>query len=212
RHQPDGARCGMHQRDDAGLPGPVLADRCRDGTLQQALRGGGPGMSVPSGAAPRTPLRLARQGLSLLTWLGLAWLLWQGLEWGLWQAVLAPDANQCRALQGQGACWGVIHEKWRPLLFGRYPYEEHWRAALALLLMLGAAGAVLIKPWRWSLRALGLGSFALALLVGGLLHGGVAGLAPVPSDQWGGLPLTLWLAWSTFMLSLPLGIALAWGR
>src|SRR5690606_4734982 len=114
--------------------------------------------------------------------------------------------------QGQGACWGVIHEKWRPLLFGRYPYEEHWRAALALLLMLGAAGAVLIKPWRWSLRALGLGSFALALLVGGLLHGGVAGLAPVPSDQWGGLPLTLWLAWSTFMLSLPLGIALAWGR
>ena len=38
-----------------------------------------------------------------------------------------PDNAACRALGHAGACWGVIAEKYRLILFGRYPYEEQWR-------------------------------------------------------------------------------------
>jgi general L-amino acid transport system permease protein len=40
----------------------------------------------------------------------------------------------------------------------------------------------------------------------------VAGLSAVPSTQWGGLPLTLLLAFCSLLLSLPLGVLLALGR
>ena len=36
-----------------------------------------------------------------------------------------------------GACWGVIAEKWRPILFGRYPYEDQWRPAIAVTRAVG---------------------------------------------------------------------------
>ena len=35
-----------------------------------------------------------------------------------------------------GACWGVIAEKYRLILFGRYPYEEQWRPLVATALMI----------------------------------------------------------------------------
>ena len=41
----------------------------------------------------------------------------------------APDPKACRA--AAGACWGFIAEKHRFILFGTYPFEEHWRPALA---------------------------------------------------------------------------------
>lgn len=47
---------------------------------------------------------------------------------------------------------------------------------------------------------------------GALMAGGVAGLAPVPSDLWGGLPLTLFLAVIACLAGVPLGILLALGR
>src|SRR4051812_27223806 len=37
----------------------------------------------------------------------------------------AKNAQECRA--SGGACWAFIVEKYRFILFGRYPYEEHWR-------------------------------------------------------------------------------------
>ena len=58
-----------------------------------------------------------------------AWALAHLLPWGLLNASFAPSADACRARQ-DGACWGVVAEKWRPILFGRYPYAEQWRAAV----------------------------------------------------------------------------------
>ena len=37
----------------------------------------------------------------------------------------------------EGACWGFIAEKHRFILFGTYPYEQHWRPALASVLLIG---------------------------------------------------------------------------
>src|SRR3712207_5746587 len=45
-----------------------------------------------------------------------------------------PQTAVCREAKGVGACWAVIAEKHRFILFGTYPYEDHWRPALVCLL------------------------------------------------------------------------------
>lgn len=49
--------------------------------------------------------------------------------WGLVNAVWTPDVQACG--QSSGACWGFVAEKWRLIIFGRYPYHLQWRAAAA---------------------------------------------------------------------------------
>src|SRR6185503_9415411 len=53
--------------------------------------------------------------------------LWHLVNWGIVHAVWRPDLSACRALEHNGACWGVIAEKFRVIFFGRYPFEEQWR-------------------------------------------------------------------------------------
>ena len=43
----------------------------------------------------------------------------------------------CRAAKGVGACWAVIDDKYRFILFGRYPYDEQWRPAICIVLFIG---------------------------------------------------------------------------
>jgi general L-amino acid transport system permease protein len=100
------------------------------------------------------------------------------------------------------------------ILFGRYPYEQQWRPALAT----GAVLAMLVAsalPALWSRRG------AHVLLVGWaiafgvfftLMLGGVFGLEPVGTDRWGGLPLTVILTLIGMTASTPIGIALALAR
>lgn len=152
--------------------------------------------------------------LRALTTLALAaallWLLAALYDWGVARAVFRADAQACRTLDHAGACWGVIHEKLRPLLFGRYPYEAQWRPALASALVL-ALLAVSGWPrcWRWWLLPLWLG--ALALFVG-LMGGGWLGLDAVPTTRWGGLPLTLGLSVASLALAFVPAVLLALGR
>lgn len=56
-----------------------------------------------------------------LTWLAMAllvWLLWPVFDWAVLKAVFRADANACQALQHGGACWGVVAEKGRWLIWG----------------------------------------------------------------------------------------------
>lgn len=152
--------------------------------------------------------------ISALTTLGLlAWALWAlpaAADWLLWRAVWQADAEVCQAARGLGACWGVVTEKHRLILFGRYPLEEQWRPLLAtaLLLALVVVSGVRRCWTRWLLVAW--------LLVWGLffalMKGGFAGLAPVPTERWGGLPLTLMLTTLSIVLACPLAVLLALGR
>ncbi|MCW2238423.1 amino acid ABC transporter permease [Azospirillum canadense] len=69
--------------------------------------------------------------------------------------------------------------------------------------------------WRFdSLRAAGLNLLGLVfpVLAQALLSGGAYGLPYVPTEQWGGLFLTLTIALTGMAASLPLGILLALGR
>src|SRR5699024_8929606 len=45
-----------------------------------------------------------------------------------------------------------------------------------------------------------------------LIHGGIFGLRYVPTSQWGGLSLTLVLAYAGMVAAMPIGILLALGR
>jgi general L-amino acid transport system permease protein len=133
------------------------------------------------------------------------------LRWALLDAHFPPDAVACAASQKSGACWGVIVEKYRFILLGRYPADASWRPVLASLL---AIGTLLFAALGWLRGAI---SAALALLIMPLLcialmAGGVLGLAVVPSELWGGLPLTLLLTVAGMLGALPLGIVTAYGR
>jgi general L-amino acid transport system permease protein len=115
------------------------------------------------------------------------------------------------AARGIGACWGVIAEKYRLIIFGRYPFEEQWRPLVATLLMVAAAGgqlhAAFWKPWLVLLWIGGAGAFFA------LMGGGVRGLSPVETDRWGGLPLTMMLATlSIVVMAFPLAVVVALGR
>ncbi len=138
------------------------------------------------------------------------WLASELLPWGVFNAVFAIDLNACREARGEGACWGVVGEKWKLIIFGRYPFEEAWRPVVASILLVGACIAISQRQlWRSStFIAAGL------VLVGSvaLMVGGFAGLSYVPTERLGGLALTLLLAILGNILSLPLAVLLALGR
>jgi general L-amino acid transport system permease protein len=114
----------------------------------------------------------------------------------------------CRAVAG--ACWSFIDEKWRIILFGIYPPEEHWRPTIAILtivaLLAASCNRRFWRPW-----------FAVAWVVGMafvflLLNGGILGLSYVPNTLWGGLPLTLILSVIGLAVAFPFAVLLALGR
>ncbi len=138
----------------------------------------------------------------------LLWYLPQFLNWALVSAYWQPNAEACRA-DGVGACWGVVAEKYRLIIFGRYPFEEQWRplvATVALLaLLVASCTRAFWRPWLAVLWAAVLALFFWLMLGGG-------GLTPVETDRWGGLPLTLLLSTLSIAMAFPLALLVALGR
>ena len=97
------------------------------------------------------------------------WLLSWFLNWALFTATFtAATGAECR---GHGACWALIHEKYRYIFFGSFPYEQHWRPLFAVIAML--AMLILSADRRmWNKRLLliwGVGTFVTFLLMFGVL-------------------------------------------
>jgi general L-amino acid transport system permease protein len=134
-------------------------------------------------------------------------------QWGFWNAiwiVSGNDTNACRALRGLGACWAVIPEKYRFILFGTYPFDQQWRPALATLMFIALFYLSSRRSfWRKELVLVWAGAL---IAIGLLMWGGVFGLSFVSQDRWGGLPVTLILATFGLALGFPLGIFVALGR
>ncbi|MDP1650940.1 MAG: amino acid ABC transporter permease [Rubrivivax sp.] len=152
-----------------------------------------------------------KSGATTVLLVALAVYLLPGLgQWGLLQAVFAPDAQACQGARGSGACWGVIAEKWRVIIFGRYPFEQQWRPEIATVLMVAALMASCVR-WFWK-PWLALMWVAVLAIFFGLMGGGVLGLEPVRTDLWGGLPLTVMLATLSIFLAFPLAVGVALGR
>ncbi|WP_421955668.1 amino acid ABC transporter permease [Polaromonas sp.] len=148
--------------------------------------------------------------LSLLLMALFAWLVAKGFNWGIVNAVFAPDADRCQAARGLGACWGVINEKARFILLGRYPQTEQWRPVLATFALLAPVlASCSTRFWKPSLALIWAAGLALFFV---LMGGGVAGLEKVPTDVWGGLPLTLMLSVISMVLAFPIAVLVALGR
>ena len=131
-------------------------------------------------------------------------------NWGVVQAVFGANADACQAARGSGACWGVVTEKYRLIIFGRYPFEEQWRPLLATVLLIALLVTSCVRAfWKTWLVWLWLATLAVLFV---LMYGGWFGLTRVPSDQWGGLPLTIMLAALAVVLAFPLSILVALGR
>ncbi|GAB4479478.1 MAG: amino acid ABC transporter permease [Burkholderiaceae bacterium] len=130
--------------------------------------------------------------------------------WAVVNAVLVTDADVCQTARGTGACWAVVLEKFRLIVFGRYPYEQQWRPELATTLLVALLIVSCIryfwKPW------LALAWIVVVPAFFVLMGGGWFGLEAVPTDQWGGLPLTIMLATFGIVLAYPLAIVVALGR
>ncbi|MBM3374648.1 MAG: amino acid ABC transporter permease [Betaproteobacteria bacterium] len=140
----------------------------------------------------------------------LVWFAWNFLPWAVFNAVFTADLEACRAARGSGACWGLIEEKWKLIVFGRYPFEEIWRPIVASIMMLAACLVMSQRQW-WTPLILFSAAGVIALSVA-LMIGGFAGLSSIPTERLGGLALTLLLAIVGNILSLPLAVALALGR
>ncbi|WP_213289576.1 amino acid ABC transporter permease [Bradyrhizobium sp. sGM-13] len=135
------------------------------------------------------------------------------VQWGYWNAIWIVSGNQtgpCRSIRGLGACWAVIPEKYRFILFGTYPFNEQWRPALVCLIFIALFWVSSRRNW-WR-KELVLVWAAALVLIGVLMWGGVFGLSYVSQDRWGGLPVTLILATFGLALGFPLGIVVALGR
>jgi len=132
------------------------------------------------------------------------------IDWGVLRAVYRADADACQAARGIGACWGVITEKHRLIIFGRYPYDEQWRPEIATGLLVGLLMVSCVRRfWRPSLVILWVAVIAAFFI---LMHGGLFGLPVVTTDRWGGLPLTIMLSTFSIVLAFPLAVLVALGR
>jgi len=152
-----------------------------------------------------------KTGLSTIILGGLLlWFIPPFLNWSLFNAVWTPDVQACRAVQESAACWGVIAEKYRLIIFGRYPFDQQWRPLIATVLMMlmlvASCIRVFWKPWL-------AGSWIAVLTVFFILmYGNSLGLAKVPTDSWGGLPLTILLATLSIVMAFPIALLVALGR
>jgi general L-amino acid transport system permease protein len=129
-------------------------------------------------------------------------------RWAFMDSVWRTTGEACR--DTGGACWSIVTENLRFILFGFFPYELQWRPLLAMLILF----ALLFfsrdrKYWK---KLLGYAWIAGLFIMGLLMKGGLFGLTPVESTQWGGLPLTLLLSVFGLTAAYPFGVVLALGR
>ncbi|MDB5615176.1 MAG: amino acid transporter permease, partial [Devosia sp.] len=179
---------------------------------------------VPAKPAPgRTggPILWAQKNLfstpanTLFTVIGILFLLWAVpplYNFIIGHAVMpGGTVEECRA-EGAGACWAYIYARFNFFIYGFYPIQEYWRPNVVFV-MLAALIIPLLMPTAPFKRTNALLFFVVFPIVSFyLLSGGVFGLRRVPTEQWGGLMVTLIISLVGIICSIPLGILLALGR
>ncbi len=130
------------------------------------------------------------------------------VKWAILDSAYFTSGQGCR--EALGACWSVVTENIRFIIFGFFPYDLQWRPLAAMIILF-----ILLffsrdrKYWK---RQLGYAWLAGLVIMGILMKGGIFGLAPVETTRWSGLPLTLLLSVFGLTAAYPLGVILALGR
>ncbi len=173
-------------------------------------------MSTHTALRPSRPAGLradyfSSAGNSMVTLVCLTFFIWLGwslLDWAILNATwsAAGGAQACRA--ESGACWAVIHARSQLIFFGLYPHQEHWRSALACLVIVAVA-VLSCVPYFWTAKRLsalwivGFGTFYI------LMRGGIFGMREVLETDWGGLALTMFIFGAVCIIGMPLSIVFA---
>ena len=144
--------------------------------------------------------------ITLATLLLLAQILPPLFRWAVLDATFTGNAQACTR---EGACWAFVTAKLRFILFAFYPSELLWRPALTILLLSAILTASAL-PGFWG-RPL-LAAWPLTILACWLLMQGAFTRTPIASNQWGGLPVTLFVWTVCFAAATPIAVLLALAR
>ncbi len=133
------------------------------------------------------------------------------ISWAFINAVwTGTSADACP--DGHGACWAFVRARFRQIVYGDYPLDQLWRINVLYAIFAGGLVALMYprtpgRKWVGLFMLTGFPVVAFLLLVGG-----VFGLRFVGTNNWGGLMLTLVVAVTAIVGSIPLGLILALGR
>ncbi len=127
-------------------------------------------------------------------------------RWAVLDATFSGNAASCTR---EGACWAFVTAKLRFILFAFYPPALQWRPSLVILLLAAILTASAL-PRLWG-RTL-LIAWPLTILACWLLMQGAFMSTPVASNQWGGLPVTLFVWAVCFAAATPIAVLLALAR
>ena len=159
--------------------------------------------------------RLFTNPLNIVITLVLAWLAYKAIaflaEWAILDAVWR--GNSAKACPyGSGACWAYVTSRFHQIFYGGYPRAESWRVDIVFALGAAALASFVAPLGRWKMRARLVALIVFPMASGILLVGGMFGLSYVSTHSWGGLMLTLVVASTGILGSMPLGLMLALGR
>ncbi|MER9580821.1 amino acid ABC transporter permease [Mesorhizobium sp. M0276] len=137
----------------------------------------------------------------------LGWIVPPLLRWAILDATWTGTSADCAL--ATGACWAFVGAKFRFILFAFYPPALQWRPLVVMVLLLGLL-IITAQPrfWRKGLLV----AWPVVIASSWILMSGTLTPPAVPSNQWGGLAVTLFV-WSVcFGLATPLAILLALAR
>lgn len=143
-----------------------------------------------------------------------AYILWITLvpafDWAIWSADwVGEDQSACTS---GGACWVFISSRMNFFIYGFFPETEYWRinTLFVMLAILFIPQFIPKFPFKGWIGIFSLTVFPVIAFV--LMAGGMFGIDAVGTGKWGGLSLTLILAFVGIVAALPFGILLALGR
>ncbi len=150
-------------------------------------------------------------GISIVSFIVLIYIAPYLINWLFLDATWTGE-NRDACLKNSGACWLYIREKFDLFMYGFYPKESYWRVNLVGILFFVFIAPLFFKNFKykvkWGLTALVAYPFVAFLF----FYGGILGLEVVATNKWGGLMLTLFVAYIGIIAAFPIGVILALGR
>jgi general L-amino acid transport system permease protein len=143
----------------------------------------------------------------------LAWTVPPLVRWLFIDAAWTGEDRRVCVDPAVGACWAFVRAKLGQFMYGRYPLGDRWRVDLTLVLLVAGLVPMAIPRVPFKRQNAIYLFVVFPVLAFGLLHGApFLRLRVIETALWGGLMLTLVVAFVGMATSLPLGIALALGR
>ncbi|MEQ1753651.1 MAG: amino acid ABC transporter permease [Micropepsaceae bacterium] len=133
------------------------------------------------------------------------------IEWTVFDAAWSGSTRDACLSHEDGACWPFIYARLGQIVYGFYDDNQRWRVDIVFI-MLGTGLAWLVLPMTGAKGRVGILMLTVFPVLSFVLLVGGWGLPQVPIEKWGGLLITLVVAVTGIVASLPIGVLLALGR